>query len=365
MALLSRQDLMDVLIGGTILGTGGGGDLSEGVSFIDKAIAAGKSFELVSLDAVPDDALICTPYLLGAISELPAGEDALYEGLPTSASEPILLAYERLQAHLGQEFYGTVPCEMGGSNTAVAFFAAAMFGHKVVDADPAGRAVPEITHSTYFIEGLPAAPIMLANEFGEVMTLEHVHDDQRAETLVRALSIVSRNDIAAVDHALRAVELRGAIIPDTISKAMAFGRIYRQTQAAGEDVAAHIASAGGGRVVFRGRIDRCDWRTEAGFTLGSIDIAGSGDHSGDAYHVTLKNENMAAWLNGQVHATIPDLICLFDTQTGEPISNPHFRENQQVAVVILPAPAPFLTPRGLAAFGPRYAGIDADFVTPL
>ncbi|MEM8537736.1 MAG: DUF917 domain-containing protein, partial [Pseudomonadota bacterium] len=227
MIRLDRQDMMDLLTGATILGTGGGGDLAEGIDLIDDALAQGKTFDLVALEDVPDDALICTPYMLGAISELPQAEEAAYARLSRHEGAPILLAYQRFQEHLGQTFYGTVPCEMGGSNTAVAFYAAAMAGHKIVDADPAGRAVPEITHSTYYIAGLPAAPIVLANEFGEVMVLENVMDDMRAEAIVRALSVVSRNDIAAIDHALPASELRSAIIPGTLSTALKLGRAHR------------------------------------------------------------------------------------------------------------------------------------------
>lgn len=356
---------MDILTGCTILGTGGGGDMAEGVGLIDEALALGRTFDLVPLEAVPDEALICTPYLLGAISDLPAEEEALYEGLPQIDEHPIMVAYARLQAHLGKAFFGTVPCEMGGSNTAVAFYAAAMAGHKIIDADPAGRAVPEITHSTYYIAGLPAAPIALANAFGEVMLLENVVDDQRAETLVRALSMVSRNDIAAIDHALPAKDLRGAIIPGTISTALALGQAHRRALERGADAAEVIAETGRGQVVFRGQITECDWRTKAGFTFGSIEIAGDGPQQGDHYRIALKNENLVGWLNGAVHATIPDLICLIDTGTGQPITNPHYQTGQAVAVVLLPAPAPFLTPRGLAAFGPAYAGLDHVFQSPL
>ncbi|MEQ3710125.1 MAG: DUF917 domain-containing protein [Tateyamaria sp.] len=365
MTRLNRQDLMDLLAGAAIFGTGGGGDLSEGIDLIDDALAQGKTFDLVALEDVPDDALICTPYMLGAISDLPADEEAGYARLPRIDVPPILLAYERFQQHLGRPFFGTVPCEMGGSNTAVAFYAAAMAGHKIIDADPAGRAVPEITHSTYFIAGLPAAPIVLANEFGEVMVLENIMDDMRAEAVVRALSVVSRNDIAAIDHAMPASQLRKALIPGTLSKALAMGRAHRLALEEGRDAVSVVAQVGGGEVAFRGEIVDCDWRTEGGFTLGSIDISGRGQQDASRYRISVKNENLVGWLDGAVHATVPDLICLFDTEMGQAVQNPHYHVGQQVAVVILPAPQAFLSPRGLAVFGPGYAGIDGHFRSPL
>jgi len=365
MKTLTREDLLDVLTGCTILGTGGGGDMAEGIGLIDDALAKGKMFNMVTLDEAPPDALICTPYMLGAISALPPEEEAAYTRLPRIDAPAILLAYARFQEYLGHEFFGTVCCELGGSNTAVAFYAAAMSGHMIIDADPAGRAVPEITHSTYYINDLPAAPIVLANEFGEVMLLENIQDDLRAEAIVRALSIVSRNDIAAIDHALAVEDIRHALIPGTITLAQTMGRAHRAAHAAGADVAEAIAQTGGGAVMFRGQINACDWRTEDGFTLGSITIAGSGLHAGQTYRISLKNENMIGWLNEEVHATIPDLICLIDTDTSMPVTNPDYTKGMCVAVVILPAPAQFTTARGLAAFGPAYVGLDRPFTSPL
>jgi len=362
---LTRDDIADILNGATIFGAGGGGELAEGFELIDAAIAAGKTFRLATLDDVPDDALICTPYLLGAISDLPPEEAQLYAGLPQTDTHPILLAYRRLQTLLDKPIYGAVPCELGGSNTAVPFFVAAMEGGVVVDADPAGRAVPEITHASYYLAGLPAAPIAAANAFGEVMVLENIRDDRRAETIVRALSRVSRNDIAAVDHALPAKTLRPAIIPGTISQAQSLGAIWRQGRSDPMRLPAQIASAAKGIVAFTGQISASDWRTDAGFTLGTFEISGDGAFAGQNYRVTLKNENMASWLNGTLHATIPDIITLLDTQTGEVVTNPHATQLRPVAVLILPAPALFRTEKGLAAFGPSYAELDAPFNSPL
>ncbi|WP_170574821.1 DUF917 domain-containing protein [Ruegeria atlantica] len=361
MKKLSRQDLEDILYGAAILGTGGGGELSEGLAMIDDALALGKEFIMVDLDEAPEDALVCTPYILGAISALPEEEERLYERLPRSAEHAILAAYQRFQNYLGRSFYGTISCELGGSNTATAFYAAAMAGAYIIDADPAGRAVPEITHSTYYLNGLPAAPIVMANEFGEAVICENVLDDARAEHIVRALSKVSRNSIAAIDHALEISEIRDAVIPGAISLALNMGRKWREARARGDDIAETIASVGAGFVAFRGAVSTCDWETKDGFTYGNIGISGSGDFEGDTYQIWLKNENMIGRLNDEVHATIPDLICLIDTETGEPVTNPNYYRDQSVAVVVLPAPEPFTSTKGLEAFGPAYIGLDQPY----
>ena len=361
MRKLNRNELLDILHGAAILGTGGGGELDEGMALIDEALSLGKEFNMVTLDEAPQDALVCTPYFLGAISALPEEEERKYDRLPRVSESPILHAYERFQKYLGRAFYGTISCELGGSNTAAAFYAAAMSGHFIIDADPAGRAVPEITHSTYYINGLPAAPIVMANAFGETIICENVIDDKRAETIVRALSKVSRNDISAIDHALEIREIKHAVIPGAISMAMAMGTKWREALDEGRDVAQEIADEGNGFVAFRGEVSKCDWETKDGFTFGNIHIVGGADCNGDTYRIWLKNENLLGWKNGEVHATIPDLICLIDTKSGAPITNPNYYEGQQVAVIILPAPEAFTSPKGLEAFGPRYAGLDMDY----
>lgn len=358
MTVLTRQNLEDILYGAVILGAGGGGDIEEGLGLIDTALAAGKVFDLVSVDDVPDDALICTPYLIGAITPLTAEEQKMYEGLPLVA-DPMLQAYAEFQSHLGQEFYGTTPCELGGSNTAAAFFPAVMNGHKIIDADPAGRAVPEITHSTYYLAGLPAAPIYAVSPFGESFLINNVKDDQRAETLVRSICTVSQNNIAAIDHALPMSVLRDVLIPGTVTQAMKLGEVWRL---AAQNAPEAVAQAGNGALVFQGQVTRVVYETKDGFTIGDIHIA---NKAGQTMRVSVKNENMACWIDDAVFATIPDLICLMDVDTGAPIANPDCTHGQNVCVLILPAPTPFLSDAGLASFGPRYAGIDAEFTTPL
>jgi len=357
---LSQQDLQDILLGATILGAGGGGDIEEGKALISQAHDAGKKFRLRSIGEVPDDALICTPYLLGAISPMTAEEELEYGGLDRSDTQHIMIAYKEFQAYLGRTFYGTTACEMGGSNTAVAFYCAAMHDHFIIDADPAGRAVPEITHSTYYFDGLPASPIFAANEFGETFIINNVKDDQRAETLVRALCQVSRNDIAAIDHALEMRVLKNTLIPGTISKALSLGRMWRESQTQ-SNLPEIMAKAGGGLVAFKGLVNNVEYRTVDGFTKGTIEIDGIKNYTGQTFKIMVKNENLVGWLNSQVRVTIPDLICLFDTTNGQPISNPDVCVGQQVAVVLLPAPVEFTSAKALSVFGPSYAGIDETY----
>ncbi|PMG76411.1 hypothetical protein BCU84_13895 [Shewanella sp. 10N.286.51.B7] len=361
MKTLTRLDLSDILHGCAILGTGGGGELDEGFYYIDKALAEGKTFNLVSVDDVPTGKKICTPYMLGALSPLTVEEEQEYTRLPKSNSSSIMTAFRRLEKYTGDEFYGTICCELGGSNTAISFYVAAMANGYIIDADVAGRAVPEITHSTYYFNNIPAAPIVTANEFGECFICENVIDDLRAESVVRALSMISRNDIAAIDHAMPIEQVKNAVIKGTISKSLAIGQAYRLAKEQSEDIATAIASHGEGYVAFRGVVTDFNFKTQDGFTIGEVFIDGTGEFKNNRYHIEVKNENLVVRVNDKVDITIPDLICCLDMDNLTPITNPNYHKQMNVAIVVLPAPKEFTTERGLSAFGPAYVGIDTPY----
>ena len=78
MRTLTRENLLDILYGCTILGTGGGGSLNEGIEMIDEALNAGKEFKLVTFDEMDPQDIIGTPYACGAISPLTEEEIRKY-----------------------------------------------------------------------------------------------------------------------------------------------------------------------------------------------------------------------------------------------------------------------------------------------
>lgn len=142
---------------------------------------------------------------------------------------------------------------------------------------------------------------------------------------------------------------------------MEMGKAWREARETGRDVADTIADMGTGFDAFRGTVSDYDWETRDGFTFGNVSIDGTGEHKGNDYRIWLKNENMVGWLNDEVHATILDLVCLIDTENGEPVTNPNCRQGQAIIVAVLPAPNPFATRKRLASFGPRRAGLDQAY----
>lgn len=364
MKKLSRQDLHDILLGCTILGTGGGGNLAEGLSLVDKAFQAGKEFVLADLEEVPDNAMVGIPYGCGAVSPEESQDTKQYRGLPRMEEVPALKALQEMEEYLGQKFYGVMSTELGGGNTAIAFYTGAMLGKYIIDADPAGRSVPELQHSTFYIKGLPIQPLAVANEFGDVAIVKEVVNDVRAEALVRAMAVVSGNSVGVVDHPAKAGDIKNAVISGAISYALEIGRAFREAKQNQQDLAAELARAGGGCVLFRGRVTDYNWDTVDGFTIGDVCIEGEGEYTGSTYKIWYKNEHIVSWKDGGVDVTVPDLICIIKEDSKEPLTNPNYETGMKVSVFGLPAPKEWRTREGIEAFGPRHFGYDIEY-TPI
>lgn len=356
---LDRDALLDLLTGCGLMGTGGGGDVSVGMRYIDTALAAGKNFRLASASELSAETMLCTPYALGATQPSERGEQ--HRRLPKPTEAPIVTAMDRLAKHTGAEFNATVACELGGENTAVAAFAAAMIDGVLLDADAAGRAVPEITHSTYYLAGLPASPLVLSNEFGETLLCEQIFDDLRAEDIARSFAMVSRDDIVAVDHAASLGEMTHALYHGSLSLAAQLGSQMRTMRRENALDAAGLARTANGKLLFQGVISACDAGVESGFTVGFVEVSGVDSCKGDTARIEFKNENMIASINGMLRVTIPDLICVMNMHTNEALTNPNGEVGMKVAILILPAPPHFVTAKGLKAFGPAYLGLDCDY----
>lgn len=92
--------------------------------------------------------------------------------------------------------YDSIACETGWFNTAVLLYVVAIKSSYLLDVDLAGRAIPEVQNSTFYIHGLPASPITLANPYGEVTIYANVKDDKWVKVLLRDLSKVRKNHVS-------------------------------------------------------------------------------------------------------------------------------------------------------------------------
>ena len=70
MKKLTKQDIIDILYGCTIVGTGGGGDLQLGLDLMQEDFDEGRELYMVDPAEVPDEAYVGVPYMCGSPASL-------------------------------------------------------------------------------------------------------------------------------------------------------------------------------------------------------------------------------------------------------------------------------------------------------
>ncbi len=77
--------------------------------------------------------------------------------------------------------------------------------------------------------------------------------------------------------------------------------------------------------------------------------------------IRFQNENLIALRDGEVAATVPDLITVLDAESGEPITTETLRYGFRVVVIGMPCAEAWRSEAGLALVGPRAFGYDVEY----
>jgi DUF917 family protein len=350
---VAEPELDDLAIGAAILGTGGGGNPYIGVLLAKQAIRAHGSVELVEVSEVPDDALVVPSAMMGAptvmVEKIPRGDE-------------IIRAFEALQDYLGRPITHTVSIEAGGLNSTTPFGVAARMAIPLVDADGMGRAFPEIQMVTPTMYGVSATPMALADEKGNTVILETI-DNRWTERFARSITIDMGCTAMIALYALSGRQLKESMVPGTLGLAEELGRIVRETRAAHGDPVQAVLDRLAGFRIFAGKIADVERRTEAGFAKGEAQIEGVGADAGATLALRFQNEHLVAVRDGEVVASVPDLIIVLDAETGEPVTTEELRYGYRVSVLAAPCDPRWRTAAGLALAGPRYFGYEVDYLS--
>lgn len=352
MRLIDAQAIEDIALGAAILGTGGGGDPYIGKLLAIHALRQHGPVRLVSVDEVEDDALVAHSAMMGAptvtVEKLPSGTE-------------VVRAFEALQTYLGRRLGYTVCAEAGGLNSTIPFVVAARLGIPVVDADGMGRAFPELQMVTPTLWNIPATPMALADEKGNSVILTSP-TNLWAERLARAVTIEMGSTAMLAGYSMTGRQLRESMVPGTLSKVEHIGRSLREARAAHRDPIRAVLEVTTGLELFRGKVADVRRRTERGFARGEARLLGIDADAGRTLTVAFQNEHLVAERDGQVVASVPDLIAMLDVETGLPITTESLRYGFRVAVLGIPCDARWRTPAGLGLVGPGYFGYAIEYV---
>jgi DUF917 family protein len=353
--LESKDAIEDLVVGTTILGTGGGGSPQDGREVLESDLSAEGQLRIVDLDEIPDESLLVSPYYIGSVAP------GIRPSKRVTIADPFAVALASMERYFGRKVAATAATELGGGNTAAALHVATQLGIPMVDGDLLGRAGPELHQSTTHIFGESMAPSVVVSETGTVAFIERYADIDDYESLARYVAVLAGGHAAVIDTPLTKSTASKILIKGTISKSIALGRAVRQAVQDRRDPVEGVRNVLGGWLVFRGTVEKYEWKNEKGFLFGDVTLSGNKEWQGQNLRSWIKNEHIFAWLGSKPIVMPPDLITFLD-HTGHGITNDTLRPGLEVSVVAAKAPEVWRTPQGLGFFGPRHFGFDLDYV---
>jgi DUF917 family protein len=330
--ILNYQDLLDLVDGAAIFSAGGGGDPEVGYNIADKLVSQGYTVKLVSPKEVPDNAKIVNFACVGATTAIEYDSDAAVRTLKT------------LEEYAGFSAYATIPVELGGFNTLAAVDVAARCNIPVVDADGAGRSVPEVHLKVYTIDDIPLTPMAVSDLHAKNMVIvKETMNSRAAGRVARILAAEWNNSAYTARRILTGAQVKTSPIQLSLSESMKIGKLLRT---AIEPIKAVLKETGG-FTLFEGAVEHVERKTESGFTFIEVKLRGTSRCSGSTFEFKAKNEVLVAYENGRLAAIAPDIITPVHPETGKCITAEKIEKGDKLAILGLPAPQKWRTSKGL------------------
>ncbi|MFK4825929.1 DUF917 domain-containing protein [Paenochrobactrum sp. BZR 588] len=338
--------------GAWILGTGGGGSPYLAQLNLKKLYKEGKRCKLIDPAALDDNDAVAVVSKMGAPL---VGQERLVD--PAHLARAMRL----MEDYTGRKFRAVMSVEIGGGNALSPFLAAAHLDIPVVDADAMGRAYPEAQMTSFAIGDLSMYPLTLVDCRDNEAIVAKAASWKWMERISRKICTEVGSTSATCKAPRTGREVKDWGVLNTVTKAVALGRVVAEARSKHEDPVAAVLAHEGGKLLFKGKVCDVDRTTTGGFLRGSAKIEGLDNDKDSIFELSFQNEWAVAFRDNQPIAMTPDLICLLDTVSGEAIGTETVRYGQRVTAIALPAPDVLCTPKGLEHVGPRAFGYDIDF----
>ncbi|MCC7410543.1 MAG: DUF917 domain-containing protein [Gammaproteobacteria bacterium] len=353
---LTVEDMVDFARGAAFLGAGGGGDPYCGRLFAQQMMREYGVPKVVDADDVPDAAACFIVAMLGAptvtIEKLMDGKDAD-------------LVIDTMEQVTGRKVEYILPAEVGGINSTLPIAIAARRGLPVIDADGMGRAFPEIHMVTYHVYGVPISPVVIANDHMESVVVRSA-SSKSAEDISRAVAMRMGLSVMISAYPMTGADVKRTAVRNTLSLAHGIGRAIAQGRHGDGPVDSLLdylrtsAYYNKCAVIFDGKIVDLLRETTHGFSIGRV-VLEALDGGGRRMDVRFQNEHLIARDETGLRAIVPDLICMVDRETAEPITTEGLKYGQRLKIIGVSAPPSLRTSEALACFGPQAFGLAETF----
>jgi DUF917 family protein len=322
---LTWDDVRAAVRGGSVYASGGGGWVDHGLDIGRRAIELGVP-KLVSVEELNPDDIVITCSAIGA----PASKD--WQML----AEDYIKSVALLQEHFEGKVVGTITPQNGCSSSINGWVQSAALGTLVVDAVGDMRAHPTGKMGSLGLAGqsdYQTIQVAVGGRRESGKYLEVVARGTVAATanILRTTSVESGSFITCARHPVTAAFVQKTAALGGISQAMRLGRAMLEAEGKGtEAVIQAIGATARAEVVGRGRVKVNQFVTQGAFDLGYCLV--------ECGRQTLKLHIMNEWMavddqNGSRLTTFPDVICVLDGRSGQPLNVFQVLQDMEVIVI--------------------------------
>ena len=268
--VLSRQDIINIIYGATVLGAGGGGSASSGLEMLENYIKkhGDPKLRMISTGEMNVNAYAAVTAGMGSPVAL---KDIDFTPYAVNAYNALV----DMAATMGRTLSYTIPVEIGGFNTFVPMLIAMMNDIPVIDADGAARAVPALDTLLLHVNGLDTSPLAMADHKNNRLTIELAdpRDAHEAEVIGRNICVAFDMMAGLSGWMVNQAQIEAAIGNGTITRAKTVGEVMAtyKTENTTENFYAYLAkhSSLKCQAVCRGKITKVETKTAGGFDYGT------------------------------------------------------------------------------------------------
>jgi uncharacterized protein len=342
MKYVEIEELIDLSLGATLLGSGGGGSPDYDILMAEKHTMEYGRACLVDVDELKKDDLIVPIAFAGAPL-------VATELLPSGRECEIIL--KSIQEVLGKKPTHLMPAEIGGANALCPFLFAARLNMPIVDADTIGRAFPELQMSSCNLFGVSPSPAFVVDALGNHIVIK-ANNAPTLEAIARQ-AIVAMGSSALVGIYLMDGELtKKSVVKGTVTQAILLGKSIRDAKTNGKNPLTILENEHGARLIGQGSICQINQSIDQGFLSGMVSLTTEQGQIDIAY----QNEFLKIELAGVPIAMTPDIIVLLDSESYLPVTSEKLLYGTRVTILTLPAPSIWKSKKGLRLVGPDYFG---------
>ena len=351
MRYIGKQEIEDMAVGAALLGTGGGGDPYIGKLMALQAVEEYGPIKLITVDEIGDNDLVVPSSMMGAPTVMVEKAPSGFEAMET---------FKQMENYLNEKIVATFPIEAGGVNSMLPLALAAKLKMPVVDVDGMGRAFPELQMTTFYLDGISATPMILADEKGNT-TLLNTIDNNWTERIARSVTVQKGGSVVVAGYSMRGKDLKRSGVHNVLALEEEIGKSIRFAKEEGYNPIEKILSLTKGYELFKGKVMDVDRRTDAGFAKGKAIIEGIHNYKDKTLAIQFQNEFLLATTEEELLCVTPDLIAVLDEETGLPITTEGLKYGTRCVVIAMPCDEKWRTEIGLATCGPQYFGYDVYY----